>query len=160
MTRRCVSVPGIASRANRQGMFAILDTDHFSAIDRDSAVAQAFHRRRRAYAGELFLSIVTVEEVMRGWLALLASKRKRQDEIAVYERMQRSAEMIAEWQLLPFDREALEHFDRLKSARLKMSTLDLKIASIALAYDATLLSRNLRDFRQVPGLKVENWLDD
>ena len=141
-------------------MFAILDTDHFSAIDRESAVAQVFQRRRREYAGELFISIITVEEVMRGWLALLASKKKRRDEIAVYERMQRSAEMIGEWQILPFDDDALENVERLKSARLKMSTLDLKIASIALAYDATLLSRNLRDFRQVPGLRVENWLDD
>ena len=45
-------------------MFAILDTDHFSAIDRDSAVAQIFHGRRRKYAGEFFISIITVEEVM------------------------------------------------------------------------------------------------
>ena len=140
-------------------MFAILDTDHFSAIDRDSAVAQTFHGRRREYAGELFISIITVEEVMRGWLALLGSKRKRQDEIAVYERMQHSAEMLAEWHLLPFDHAALQNFERLRRGRLKMSTLDMKIASIALAYDATLLTRNLRDFRQVSGLKVENWLD-
>jgi predicted nucleic acid-binding protein len=35
----------------------------------------------------------------------------------------------------------------------------LKIACIAIAHDAVLLSRNLGDFRQVPGLKVENWLD-
>ncbi|MBK8036517.1 MAG: type II toxin-antitoxin system VapC family toxin [Verrucomicrobiaceae bacterium] len=37
--------------------------------------------------------------------------------------------------------------------------MDLRIASIALAYEATLLSRNLKDFQQVPGLKVENWLE-
>ena len=36
--------------------------------------------------------------------------------------------------------------------------MDLKIASIVLVHDATLLSRNLRDFRQVPGLRVEDWL--
>ena len=66
-------------------MFAILDTDHFSAIDRESAVAQIFQRRRREYAGELFISIITVEEVMRGWLALLASKKKRRDEMVVYQ---------------------------------------------------------------------------
>jgi tRNA(fMet)-specific endonuclease VapC len=37
--------------------------------------------------------------------------------------------------------------------------MDMKIAAIALASDAVLLSANLRDFRQVPGLKVENWLE-
>jgi tRNA(fMet)-specific endonuclease VapC len=37
--------------------------------------------------------------------------------------------------------------------------MDLKIASIALAHDATLLTRNTRDFAQVPGLRIENWLD-
>jgi tRNA(fMet)-specific endonuclease VapC len=35
--------------------------------------------------------------------------------------------------------------------------MDLKIAAIVLAHDATLLSRNLSDFRKVPGLKVEDW---
>lgn len=35
--------------------------------------------------------------------------------------------------------------------------MDLRIASIALASAATLLSRNLRDFRQIRGLSVEDW---
>ena len=37
--------------------------------------------------------------------------------------------------------------------------MDLKIASIALAANATLLSRNLRDFQRIPNLSVENWLE-
>jgi predicted nucleic acid-binding protein len=35
----------------------------------------------------------------------------------------------------------------------------LLIAAIVLANRATLVSRNLTDFRQVPGLQVENWAD-
>jgi len=35
--------------------------------------------------------------------------------------------------------------------------MDLKIAAIAIANDATLLSRNLRDFGKVPDLRVEDW---
>jgi len=36
--------------------------------------------------------------------------------------------------------------------------MDLKIASIAIAHSATLLTRNRRDFEVVPGLHVEDWL--
>jgi tRNA(fMet)-specific endonuclease VapC len=35
--------------------------------------------------------------------------------------------------------------------------MDLKIAATAIANNATLLSRNLKDFNKVPGLKVEDW---
>jgi predicted nucleic acid-binding protein len=36
--------------------------------------------------------------------------------------------------------------------------MDLKIAAIAFMHSATLLSGNLRDFQQVAGLHVEDWL--
>jgi predicted nucleic acid-binding protein len=35
--------------------------------------------------------------------------------------------------------------------------MDLRIASVALVSNATLLTRNLRDFRHVPDLAVEDW---
>jgi tRNA(fMet)-specific endonuclease VapC len=35
--------------------------------------------------------------------------------------------------------------------------MDLKIAAIAFSQDALLLSSNLKDFRRIPGLKVEDW---
>ena len=38
------------------------------------------------------------------------------------------------------------------------NTSDLKIASIAIVQGARLLSANIRDFEQVPGLSVEDWL--
>ena len=37
--------------------------------------------------------------------------------------------------------------------------VDLQIAAIALANDATLLSRNRSDFAKVAGLRVEGWAD-
>lgn len=35
--------------------------------------------------------------------------------------------------------------------------MDLKIASIAIPRNAILVSRNLRDFEEVPNLTVEDW---
>lgn len=140
-------------------MFAILDTNHFSAVDRSAAAAKLFAQRAARHTGALFVTVISVEEVMRGWLSLLASRKKRQDEIAVYARLRRSTEMFAQWDILEWDADALAIFEDLRKRRLKMSTADMKIASIALAHDATLLTQNLSDFARVPGLRVENWLD-
>jgi tRNA(fMet)-specific endonuclease VapC len=43
--------------------------------------------------------------------------------------------------------------------KLRVGTGDLMIASIVLAHEATLLSRNLRDFERVPDLEVYDWLN-
>lgn len=60
-------------------------------------------------------------------------------------------------QLLDFSEQAVDRFEELKGQRLRISTMDLKIAAIVLTEGATLLSRNLRDFGKVPGLQVEDW---
>jgi len=41
---------------------------------------------------------------------------------------------------------------------VRIGSMDLKIASIALVHNALVLSANLQDFQKVPGLRVENWL--
>ena len=59
--------------------------------------------------------------------------------------------------MLDFDEAAAERFLQLRRSRLRLGSMDLKIAAIALAQETTLLSRNLADFRRVPGLLVEDW---
>ena len=59
--------------------------------------------------------------------------------------------------VLDFDPQAAAEFERLISSRLRIGTMDLRIAAIALAHDAPLFSKNLIDFRRVPGLRVEDW---
>jgi tRNA(fMet)-specific endonuclease VapC len=41
--------------------------------------------------------------------------------------------------------------------RLRMATHDLRIAAICVTHVAILITRNRRDFTQVPGLRVEFW---
>ena len=62
------------------------------------------------------------------------------------------------WSILPFDQPAAQRFLDLKAAKIHIGAMDLKIAAIAQVHQARLLSANLRDFRQVPGLLVEDWL--
>lgn len=63
--------------------------------------------------------------------------------------------------VLPIDESAAREFDRMRTNRKlrKIGRADLLIATITLANWATLVTRNLRDFRQVPGLTIENWAD-
>jgi tRNA(fMet)-specific endonuclease VapC len=75
--------------------------------------------------------------------------------------LDRSEELLHDTTIISVDTTAAAEFDRLReNKKLKrIGRADLLIASIALAHRATLVTRNLRDFRQVLGLRVENWAD-
>jgi tRNA(fMet)-specific endonuclease VapC len=59
--------------------------------------------------------------------------------------------------VLPFDTAATTVFDGLQAQRVRIGTMDLRIAAIALSQGLTLLRRNTRDFNRVPGLVTEDW---
>lgn len=61
--------------------------------------------------------------------------------------------------VLEFDNAAAAEFERLQRLRLRVGTMDLKIAAIALAHQATVLTRNRKDFDQMPNLRVEDWTE-
>ena len=66
---------------------------------------------------------------------------------------------FAGFEIVPFDDAAVERFEHLIASKIRIGTMDLKIAAIALAQNALLLTANRRDFEQVPGLRFENWMD-
>jgi tRNA(fMet)-specific endonuclease VapC len=73
----------------------------------------------------------------------------------------RTEELLAQISIVPMDEAAAVQFDRLRAIKKlrKTGRADLLIASIALAHRATLVTRNVRHFQQVPGLTVTNWVD-
>jgi tRNA(fMet)-specific endonuclease VapC len=60
-------------------------------------------------------------------------------------------------QTLQFDAGAVAVFDDLRAQRVRIATMDLRIAATALSRGLTLLTRNTRDFSKVPGLVTEDW---
>ena len=95
---------------------------------------------------------------MKGHLAEIARIKDPDRLIRIYGRAQQAVAGFQKWLILPWDASAVTLFKRLRDARLGIGTMDLRIASIVIATNATLLSRNLRDFARVPELKVEDWL--
>jgi tRNA(fMet)-specific endonuclease VapC len=59
--------------------------------------------------------------------------------------------------VLPFDAAAGSVYDDLRRQRVRIATMDLRIAAIALSRGLILLTRNVRDFGKVPGLVTEDW---
>jgi hypothetical protein len=102
--------------------------------------------------------IISYAEHMCGWMAYLARPRSIARQMKAYGRLHRQLHNYCRIPVFTFDEPAAVTIQRLRRARSRMGTIDLKIAAIALSRDATLLSRNLADFRQVPGLQVEDWI--
>ena len=136
----------------------LLDTDHASLIQREGADGLRIRARSASVPPEqIVLSIVTYEEQVRGRLAEIARARTAADEKPRYANLGQMLELYCLTRILPFDDAALAIYDNLLRQRLGVGTMDLKIAAIALANNATLLTRNLSDFSKVPGLRIEDW---
>jgi tRNA(fMet)-specific endonuclease VapC len=135
----------------------LLDTDHITLLDRGGEEGQRISARLSQVSPEdVAASIVSYEEQMRGWLAYIAKQRAVDRQVEGYGKLERMLQFYCGSPLLPFDQRAAEQFQRLWLTRPRIGTMDLKIAAIALANDATLLSRNLSDFRKVSGLRMED----
>jgi len=140
-------------------MIAVLDTNHFTELIRQSPEGSRLLQRLREREATAFTTVVNAQEVTEGWCACINRQRAGTGQVRAYAQFKNSLQLLVELSLLDFDAEAAAHFHRLQASRLRIGTMDLKIAAICLAHDTLLLSRNLRDFQPVPGLNVENWLD-
>ena len=136
----------------------LLDTDHMTILRRGGANALRLSLRISSVPDtEIGSCIVVYEEQMRGWLAEAARVRTAQERIIIYSALASNLSIYCGMTLLPFDEAASAHFDALQAAKVRIGTQDLKIASIALANNAAVLTRNTRDFGKVPGLLFADW---
>jgi len=95
---------------------------------------------------------------MRGWLALIHRSRDVRRQVAAYTKLNDLVDFFGRWTRLSFDDRAAERFQDLCGQKVRIGTMDLKIAATALVHDTLLLTANTRDFEQVPDLRVEDWL--
>ena len=136
----------------------ILDTDHVTLFFAGGPAGSHIKRRLDVLPqGEIATTVVTYEEQSRGWLAYLSKSARVSHVVDAYRRLQHHIESFKAMPVVGFADAAAIEFQRLRKLGVRIGTMDLRIASIALTLGATVLSRNMRDFRQVPGLTVEDW---
>ena len=137
----------------------VLDTDHLGVLQRvsDPLYANLSRRIAQRSQSDYFVTIVPFHEQVLGWTAYIAKARKTEGAVRGYIRLNSILKDFSSSQVLLFDELAANIFDDLRRQRIRVGTMDLRIAAIALSKQMTVLSRNLVDFQRVPNLKVEDW---
>ena len=135
----------------------LLDTDIFS-------LAKSGHPRvsaRVAKESPLAITIVTRIEILKGRFATVLTAANAKELLQAQFWLEVAERDLATEVIVPFTVDAAQTFDQLRSDKRckRIGRADLLIASIALAQRATLVTRNVRHFKLVPGLKIENWAD-
>lgn len=130
-------------------MTFLLDTDVCVHLLRKTATPREPFRR---YAKQIGISAVTYAELRFG---LERSFRRREGE----ESLER---LCRDLNIAPFDQEAAAHYGEIRQELSRrgelIGPLDLLIAAHARSLDVALVTNNEREFRRVPGLRIENWL--
>lgn len=137
----------------------LLDTDHISILQWRTGpafttltVRMAPHPRT-----DLAFSIMSLHEQTRGCHAYLQRARTAREVVHGYSLLAQVLRNFTVAPVLPFDDAAATVFAALVAQRLRVRTMDLRIAAIALARGLVVLTRNTSDFSRVPGLEVEDW---
>ncbi len=137
----------------------LLDSDHLGLLQRQRG--EAFERLeariQRVSETELYIPIIAFHERMKGWSAYLAKTSTESEVIFAYGKFREILADFASVQLLDYSVSASAVYQQLIKQRIRVGTMDLRIAAIAIDAGFTLLSCNSVDFERIPGLKVEDW---
>ena len=106
---------------------------------------------------EIVTCTVVYEEQMRGWMAEIARMQTEAQFVIPYFALGTTLSIYCSMNVLHFDVHAAACFDELKRQHIRIGTQDLKIAAIALANDAIVITKNTQDFAHIPNLKFEDW---
>lgn len=133
----------------------LLDTDHISLQERGHGPLRL--RLVAQPPGSLAVSVVTVEEMMRGRLAILARRSSGEARVRAYAKFMETVTFFNSIPVIPFDLACEQRFQQLRSLQLRVGSQDLRIASTALVHNLAVVTRNRQDFGRIPGLVVEDW---
>ncbi len=131
-------------------MSFLLDTDMCSAhLKGVGAVSNRFLQ----YMGRLHISTITLGELYTWTLRRGSSQR----------RLIQLQEMLRELIVIDVTPVIARAYGELRATLLDhgrpVPSMDLMIAATAIACDLTLVTHNVKDYLDVPGLTIEDWLE-
>jgi len=137
----------------------LLDTDHISILQRRGGAAHATLSARlaRRPRNEFSFPVVSFHEQAVGAHAFINRARTAVDVVRGYVLLMEILRGFSAAPVLPFDSAAAFLFEQLQHRGVRLATMGLRIASIALSRGLILLTRNAMDFSKVPGLATEDW---
>ena len=136
------------------------DTDIFSFLELPDSPEYVRPHSRIAQLDPpetIVTTVVNYEEQSRGRLATVGAARTARQLVHAYTHLRQHALNYRTIPIIGFDEAASLTAAMLQKSKLRLGTMDIRIAAIALTNNALLLSRNLRDFQRVPNLRVEDW---
>lgn len=133
----------------------ILDTDRISLFQRNHPIIVA--RVSEAPPDKLATTLITFEEQIRGRLNVIRKAKSDNEIVRAYENLYETLLFFENVRIINFDIKSQLIFKNLRERKIRIGTQDLRIAAITLAHDATIVTRNRRDFIAVPSLKIEDW---
>ncbi|MCP5046902.1 MAG: type II toxin-antitoxin system VapC family toxin [bacterium] len=137
----------------------ILDTDTLTHLY--AGHPRVIHSLKNLKDPDVCTTIITKIELLRGRFDFLLKAATGSELVRAQQWLYRTEELLSQIVIIPFDEAALNQFDRLRTGKKfrKIGRADLLISSIALSHRATVVTRNVRHFRQIPNLKLANWVD-
>jgi tRNA(fMet)-specific endonuclease VapC len=133
----------------------LLDTDYVSLHARGHLLLRA---RLASFApDEVAVSVVTVEERLRGRLAILARRAAGEARVHAYTKLLETVRFFSTIPGVPYDMACAQQLQALRVMRLRVGSRDLRIAATALVQNVVLITRKRRDFEQGPGLRLDDW---
>ena len=133
----------------------ILDTDQLSLLQRGHPAVQKHYDAHPP--DHLAITIVTVEEQLRGRLAQVNKQPSGPLRCEAYERLRKAVADFCKINVLEYDAAADALFLNLKRRFPQLGSQDLRIAAVTLAHQATLVTHNQVDFGKLPELTTEDW---
>jgi tRNA(fMet)-specific endonuclease VapC len=134
----------------------LFDTDILSNLLRRMPSTTLIAKLASVPPEQQFTSSITLGELVYG-----AHKLGTRG-TALLERLETT--LLPNLPVLPFDAAAARRYGEVRAdlerRGLPIGEADLRIAAIALVRDFTVVTGNLRHFQRVPGLRVENWLEE